>query len=171
MELLNVVDQTMYEVTTSQDHTDSPLPADPGMSPHRWLECIAARRASRQMLMHVFSQFQFLDGDENPIDGFRDLWWKYLGRQVQCLMSLKMMSVEEGIGGAKDCTMAKFQEQIELFYEGFPQEFKASVQQVEATNFAWPRTDTYTVKPLCSPLKFPYQCEHVRFSIAATKLG
>ncbi|KIJ92390.1 hypothetical protein K443DRAFT_135302 [Laccaria amethystina LaAM-08-1] len=144
MELLNVVDQTMYEVTTSQDDTDSPLPADPGMSAHRRLECIAARRASRQMLMHVFSQFQFLDDDEKPIDGVHDLWWKYLGRQVQCLVSLKMMSVEEGVGGVKDCTMAKFQEQIGLFYMGFPQEFRASTQQLEAANFAWPQTDVYT---------------------------
>jgi hypothetical protein len=168
MELLNVVDQTMYEVTTSRDDTDSPLPADPGMSAHRRLECIAARKASRQMLMHVFSQFQFLDGDEKPIDGFRDLWWKYLGRQVQCLVSLKMMSVEEGISGAKDCTLEKFQEQIELFYEGFPQEFRAAVQQLEAANFAWPRTDTYRVKALRSP---PYECEPVRSSFTATKLG
>jgi len=168
MELMNVGDETTYEVTTSQDYTDSPLPAYPGMSAHRRLECIAARKASWQMLMHVFSQFKFLDGDENPMDP-RNLWWKYLGQQVQCLVRLKMMSVEEGIGGAKDCTVAKFQEQIELFYKVFPQEFRTSVQQLEAANFAWPHTDTYTVRALHSPLKFPYQCEHIRSSCAATK--
>lgn len=157
MELLNVVDQSTYEVASSTCNSDSSCPADPGMSPLHRLECIAARRISREMLLHFFSRYELLDSSGKSIDGVRDLWWKYLDRQVKCLVDLKLMSLRESIGGAKDCTERKFRAQIALFYKGFPCEFRALTEQPEMTkevaidSFSWPNTISYQVRALSHP--------------------
>jgi len=153
MELLNVVDQSTYEVASSTCNSDSSRPADPGMSPLHRLECIAARGISRKMLLHFFSHFELLDPSGKSIDGVRDLWWKYLGRQVKCLVDLKLMSLRENIGGAKDCTEGKFLTQIDIFYKGFPREFRALTQQMtnEVDSFSWPKTISYQVRTLSNP--------------------
>ncbi|EDR13437.1 uncharacterized protein LACBIDRAFT_323084 [Laccaria bicolor S238N-H82] len=151
MELLNVVDQSTYEVASSTCNFDSSRPADPGMSPLHRLECIAARRISREMLLHFFTNYELLDSSGRSIDGVRNLWWKYLGRQVKCLVDLKLMSLREGIGGAKDCTKEKFQMQIALFYKGFPHEFRALAMANEVDSFSWPKTNSHQVRALNHP--------------------
>ena len=155
MELLNVVDQSTYEVVLSTYNSDSSRPADPGMLPLHRLECIAARKISREMLLHFFTKYELLDSSGRSIDGVRDLWWKYLGRQVKCLVDLKLMSLRESIGGAKDCTKEKFQREITLFYKGFPREFRALTEQMamanEVDSFSWPKTISYQVRALSHP--------------------
>lgn len=152
MELLNVVDQLTYDVASSTGNSDSSRPADPGMSPLHRLECIAARKISREMLLHFFTKYELLDSSGRSIDGVRGLWWKYLARQLRCLVDLKLMSLRESIGGAKDCTKEKFQREIALFYKGFPREFREQVAMAKgADSFSWPKTIRYQVRALSHP--------------------
>jgi hypothetical protein len=163
MELLNVVDASMYLVASSKLKYDSPLKANPGMSARHRLECIAARQASREMLGHFFSHFEIVNTDGKSINGVDDVWWPYFARQLVCLENLKCAAWKGKISGAKDCTYMKFMQQVQFVYEGFPREFVAICEQLkndQVDNFAWPRALQYSIRPLVNP-RSDIRCEVV----------
>ncbi|KIJ89951.1 hypothetical protein K443DRAFT_126615 [Laccaria amethystina LaAM-08-1] len=154
MELLNVVDHETYDVSWSTSVDDANLPAHPGMSPQNRLECIAARKKSREMLQFFFSHYELLDQHDQAADGFGDIWICYFVRQVAGLLALKKMAVAESVEGAKDCTEVKFQRQLQYVIDGQPRKFLAIYHEPHAgdvATFAWPDSETYRVRPLADP--------------------
>jgi hypothetical protein len=165
MELLNVVDHETYDVSWSTSVDDANLPAHPGMSPQNRLECIAARKKSREMLQFFFSHYELLDQHDQAADGFGDIWICYFVRQVAGLLALKKMAVAESVEGAKDCTEVKFQRQLQYVIDGQPRKFLAIYHEPHAgdvATFAWPDSETYRVRPLADP-KSKIMCTHPSF--------
>jgi hypothetical protein len=165
MELLNVVDHETYDVSWSTSVDDADLPAHPGMSPQNRLECIAARKKSREMLQFFCSHYELLGRHDQVVDGFRDIWICYFVRQVTGLMALKKMAVAESVEGAKDCTEAKFLRQLQYVIDAQPRDFSAIFHEPQAgdvTTFAWPDSETYRVRRLANP-KSKIMCTHRSF--------
>jgi hypothetical protein len=162
MELLNVVDHETYDVSWSTSNDDANLPAYPGMSPQNRLECIAARKKSREMLQFFFSHYELLGLHDHAADGFRDIWICYFARQVSSLMALKKMAVAESVEGAKDCTEAKFRRQLQYVIDGQPHDFSAIYRENDVMTFAWPDSETYRVRPLADPTS-KILCTHHSF--------
>jgi len=67
--------------------------------------------------------------------------------------------------GAKDCTEAKFQQQLQYVIDGQPRAFLAIYHEPcagDVTTFAWPDSETYRVRPLADP-KSKIMCTYHSF--------
>ena len=72
------------------------------------------------MLQFFFSHYELLGQHDQAADGFHDIWICYFVRQVAGLLALKKMAVAESVEGTKDCTEAKFQQQLQYVIDGQP---------------------------------------------------
>jgi len=157
-----VVDHETYDVSWSTSVDDANLLAHPGMSPQNRLESIAAQKKSHEMLQFFFSHYELLCQHDEAANGFCDIWICYFARQVSSLMALKKMAVAESVEGTKDCTEAKFRQQLQYVIDGQPHNFSAIYCKNDIMTFAWPDSETYRVRPLADP-KSKIMCMHHSF--------
>jgi hypothetical protein len=152
MELLTVVDYRSYRVETNDSDDDSDLPADPGLPALLLLQYVDARAKSRQLLHFIFSNFEMLDDTDVAFDGPRGLYYPLFVQHVAALLSMKKQGYKEGISGARDCTMRKFDIELQLTIAGSTH-FKEAADQLkqEPDTFEW-SGEKYLIRRLSTPI-------------------
>jgi len=138
MELLNVVDYQSYWVKTNDSNDDSDLQADPGLPALLLLQYVDAHAKSRQLLHFFFSNFEMIDDSGVAVDGPKDLYYPFFVQHVAALFSMKKKGYNQGIQGARDCTLRKFDIELQLTIAG-SKYFKEAAENLkqEADTFDW----------------------------------
>ena len=152
MELLTVVDYRSYRVGTNDSNDDSDLPADPGLPALLLLHYVDARARSRQLLHFIFSNFEMLDDTDVALDGPRELYYPLFVQHVAALFSMKKKGYKQGIPGARDCTIRKFDIELQLTIAGSTH-FKEAADRLkqEPDTFEW-SGGKYSIRRLSTPI-------------------
>lgn len=152
MELLAVVDYRSYRVETNDSGDDSDLPADPRLPALLLLQYVDARAKSRQLLHFIFSNFEMLDGAGVAFDGPSELYYPLFVQHVAALASMKKKGYKQGIRGARDCTIRKFDIELQLAIAGSTH-FKEAGDRLkqEPDTFEW-SGKKYSIRRLSTPI-------------------
>ncbi|EDR04388.1 uncharacterized protein LACBIDRAFT_304616 [Laccaria bicolor S238N-H82] len=152
MELLNVVDYQTYRVETNLSDHNSELQAEPGLPSLLLLQYVDARAKSPQLLHFFFSNFEFIDDSDVAIDGPKEIYYPFFAQHAAALFSMKKKGYNQGIRGARDCTMLKFDHELQLAIAGSTYFKEAMVQlKQEPDTFEW-SDGKYTIRRLSTPI-------------------
>lgn len=122
-------------------------------------ECRHARGRTCEILSWFFARYELIDaGRECLLDGMHEVYWRYVVRIVNGMLSYKEASVKEGLGnGEAGCTLSAVKLQIQRCFDG-AEGYKRAYAQWGSTvveSLAWPDNSRFTVK---KRLDEPPQC-------------
>ena len=88
-----------------------------GKGPHEallLLQYVDAHAKSCQLLHFFFSNFEMIDDSGVAVDGPKDLYYPFFIQHIAALFSMKKKGYNQGIQGARDCTLHKFNIELQL---------------------------------------------------------
>ncbi|KAF8890224.1 hypothetical protein BD779DRAFT_1671555 [Infundibulicybe gibba] len=112
---------------------------DGGMSLEDRKCCVEARHRSRDLLDWFFSRYQLVRAG-TVLDGYKDVYLRFLARVVIALVQYKKLATKAKIRQLGRCTTAAVENQVDRCFKGV-QEYQTAAAYwngKEVDSFAWP---------------------------------